>query len=151
MGQPNAMNSVSASTADTAAKQSKQKNARANGYRAKELAEIRNSLRPFEQSDQLASYRASLRQQQQQQLNGEHLRQLEGEQQLLGDPGQQLRAASSLSESSTNSDSVSSVQDALNKLTLMGYDEVGYKHIRKIRGILILYLLNICTGTHCIY
>ena len=86
---------------------------------------------------------------QQQQLNGEHLRQLEGEQQLLGDPGQQLRAASSLSESSTNSDSVSSVQDALNKLTLMGYDEVGYKHIRKIRGILILYLLNICTGTHC--
>ena len=136
------MNSVSASTADTAAKQSKQKNARANGYRAKELAEIRNSLRPFEQSDQLASYRASLRQQQQQ-LNGEHLRQLEGE--------QQLRAASSLSESSTNSDSVSSVQDALNKLTLMGYDEVGYKHIRKIRGILILYLLNICTGTHCIY
>ena len=92
-----------------------------------------------------------LRQQQQQQLNGEHLRQLEGEQQLLGDPGQQLRAASSLSESSTNSDSVSSVQDALNKLTLMGYDEVGYKHIRKIRGILILYLLNICTGTHCIY
>jgi hypothetical protein len=123
MGQPTAMNSVSATTADTASKQNKQKNARNNGYRAKELAEIRNSLRPFEQSDQLVSYRASLRHQQQH-LNGEQLRQLEGEQQLL-DVTQQLRAGSSLSESSTNSDSVSSVQDALNKLTLMGYDEVG--------------------------
>ena len=139
MGQPTAMNSVSASTADTssATKQqqqlqlqqaAKQKNARANGYRAKELAEIRNSLRPFEQGDQLAaSYRASLRSHHQQ-LNGEQLRQLEGEQQLGGDVTQQLRAASSLSESSTNSDSVSSVQDALNKLTLMGYDEVGSFH-----------------------
>jgi len=129
MGQPTAMNSVSASTADAASKQaaSKQKNARNNGYRAKELAEIRNSLRPFEQGDQL-SYRASLRHNNQlhhQQLNGEQLRQLEGEQQL-GDVTSQLRAGSSLSESSTNSDSVSSVQDALNKLTLMGYDEVGF-------------------------
>jgi hypothetical protein len=131
MGQPTAMNSVSASTADAATKQaaSKQKNARNNGYRAKELAEIRNSLRPFEQGDQLG-YRASLRhnnlQLPQQLLNGEQLRQLEGEQ-LLGDvTSQQLRAGSSLSESSTNSDSVSSVQDALNKLTLMGYDEVGF-------------------------
>jgi hypothetical protein len=128
MGQPTAMNSVSASTADAATKQaaSKQKNARNNGYRAKELAEIRNSLRPFEQSDQLG-YRASLRHQLPQQLlNGEQLRQLEGEQ-LLGDvTSQQLRAGSSLSESSTNSDSVSSVQDALNKLTLMGYDEVRF-------------------------
>jgi hypothetical protein len=131
MGQPTAMNSVSASTADAATKQaaSKQKNARNNGYRAKELAEIRNSLRPFEQGDQLG-YRASLRhnnlQLPQQLLNGEQLRQLEGEQ-LLGDvTSQQLRAGSSLSESSTNSDSVSSVQDALNKLTLMGYDEVRF-------------------------
>ena len=130
MGQPTAMNSVSASTADAATKQaaSKQKNARNNGYRAKELAEIRNSLRPFEQSDQLG-YRASLRhnnqQLPQQLLNGEQLRKLEGEQ--LGDvTSQQLRAGSSLSESSTNSDSVSSVQDALNKLTLMGYDEVRF-------------------------
>jgi hypothetical protein len=130
MGQPTAMNSVSASTADAATKQaaSKQKNARNNGYRAKELAEIRNSLRPFEQSDQLG-YRASLRHNNQllpqQLLNGEQLRQLEGEQ--LGDvTSQQLRAGSSLSESSTNSDSVSSVQDALNKLTLMGYDEVRF-------------------------
>jgi hypothetical protein len=132
MGQPTAMNSVSASTADAATKQaaSKQKNARNNGYRAKELAEIRNSLRPFEQGDQLGGYRASLRhnnhQLPQQLLNGEQLRQLEGEQ-LLGDvTSQQLRAGSSLSESSTNSDSVSSVQDALNKLTLMGYDEVRF-------------------------
>jgi hypothetical protein len=137
MGQPTAMNSVSASTADSAANNNnnkqqaaKQKNARANGYRAKELAEIRNSLRPFEQGD--GGYRSSsLRHHHQQlngeqlrhqQLNGEQLRQLESEQ-LLGD-GASLRAASSLSESSTNSDSVSSVQDALNKLTLMGYDEV---------------------------
>jgi hypothetical protein len=123
MGQPTAMNSVSASTADSANnKQTKQKSARPNGYRAKELAEIRNSLRPFEQGEQLAGYRASLRHHQQ--LNGDQLRQLESEQLLADASSQQLRAASSLSESSTNSDSVSSVQDALNKLTLMGYDEV---------------------------
>ena len=91
MGQPTAMNSVTSNGTDGQAKA--KKTSRTNGYRAKELAEIRNSLRPFEQGDQ------------------------------------QLRTISSLStESSTNSvcsDGFPSVQEALQKLTLMGYDEVG--------------------------
>ena len=90
MGQPTAMNSVTNNATDGQAKA--KKTSRTNGYRAKELAEIRNSLRPFEQGDQ------------------------------------QLRTISSLStESSTNSvcsDGFPSVQEALQKLTLMGYDEV---------------------------
>ena len=65
--------------------------------RAKELAEIRNSLRPFEQADSM----------------------------VVG-----LRTVSSLStESSTNSvcsDGFPSVQEALQKITLMGYDEVSH-------------------------
>ena len=91
MGQPTAMNSVTNNGTDGQAKA--KKTSRTNGYRAKELAEIRNSLRPFEQGDQ------------------------------------QLRTISSLStESSTNSvcsDGFPSVQEALQKLSLMGYEEVN--------------------------
>lgn len=49
MGQPTVMNTITAS--DSAQAKAK-KNSRNNGYRAKELAEIRNSLRPFEQPEQ---------------------------------------------------------------------------------------------------
>ena len=177
LGDPNAARL--ASLADP--KQNKIKNNR-NGYRAKELAEIRNSLRPFEQGDQIA--RSSLRQlngdaarqltseqlrqlndaasrqlngdasrqltnEQLRQLNdaaarqlngettklrlnGEHLRQLNGElhqydaEQLRYD-AEQLRTVSSLSDGSS-SESVIPVQETLketlNKLALMGYDEV---------------------------
>ena len=51
MGQPTAMNSVTSNASDEQQAKAK-KTSRTNGYRAKELAEIRNSLRPFEQGDQ---------------------------------------------------------------------------------------------------
>lgn len=164
-------------------KQAKNKNNR-NGYRAKELAEIRNSLRPFEQGDQIATAatRNSLRQvnggdsiipavarqpltndqlrqlngvgdglspprlssQPQQngetklRLNGEHLRQLNGElqqleaeqqQQLRSYDADQLRTVSSLSDGSSSEGVIPAQQtlkETLNKLALMGYDEVGW-------------------------
>ena len=94
MGQPTAMNTI---TNDGG--KAKKGSRPTNGYRAKELAEIRNSLRPFEQQER------------------------------GGGPGcgGELRTISSLSTaSSTNSVcSDSGVQELLQKLTLMGYNEVG--------------------------
>ena len=162
------MSSVGNNPAEPTAKQ-KNKNNR-NGYRAKELAEIRNSLRPFEQQGEQL-FRNTLRQlnseqinnDQLRQLNGEqralngdrhvngerhlnsdHLRQLNGELRLNGDirnydnvrfdeqyrqyETEQLRSGSSLSESSSGDGAATvqeTLQDTLNKLALMGYDEVG--------------------------
>ena len=83
---------------------------RTNGYRAKELAKIKNGLQPFEKADS---------------------------------PGvripvsSELRTVSSLStESSTNSvcsdTGFSSVQEALHKLSNLGYDEVGDQNYVKV-------------------
>ena len=165
------MSSVGNNPAEPTAKQ-KNKNNR-NGYRAKELAEIRNSLRPFEQQGEQL-FRNTLRQLNTDQINNDHLRQLNGEQprqlngerhvngerhlngdqfrqlngeiRLNGDirnydnvrlfeeqfrhyETEQLRSGSSLSESSSGDGGVATVQetlqDTLNKLALMGYDEVG--------------------------
>ena len=87
------------SGAPAAAKSSKKNSTgRNNVYRAKELAEIKNGLQPFEKAENIRDSR-------------------EG-----------LRTISSLStESSTNSvcsDGFSSVQDASQKLNMLGYDEV---------------------------
>ena len=81
--------------ADTA----KQKNKAArNGYRAKELAQIRNSLRPFEQGEQI--FRNSLRQLNGEQISGSDvLRQLSSEQ-LRQLNSEQLRLLTNNSEQS---------------------------------------------------
>lgn len=156
------MSSVGNNVAEPTAKQ-KNKNNR-NGYRAKELAEIRNSLRPFEQQGEQL-FRNTLRQLNSEQINNDQLRQLNGEQRALnGDrhvngerhlnsdhlrqlngelrlnydnvrfdeqyrqyETEQLRSGSSLSESSSGDGAATvqeTLQDTLNKLALMGYDEV---------------------------
>ena len=102
--------------------------AKTNGYRAEELAKIKNGLQPFEKADTSREV---------------------------------LRTVSSLStESSTNSVSsdgltsgggvvtepaFSSVQEALNKLNSLGYDEVGrqlflsYHHQLRLKIVPMLY------------
>ena len=97
MGQHTVMNSLTANGPDTGQAKAK-KTSKTNGYRAKDLAEIRNGLQPFEKNE------AGSR--------------------------EPLRTISSLStESSTNSvcsdTGFSSVQEALLKLSNLGYDEVG--------------------------
>lgn len=96
MGQHTVMNSLTANGPDTGQAKAK-KTSKTNGYRAKDLAEIRNGLQPFEKNE------AGSR--------------------------EPLRTISSLStESSTNSvcsDGFSSVQEALHKLNILGYDEVS--------------------------
>ena len=95
MGQHTVMNSLTANGPDTGQAKAK-KTSKTNGYRAKDLAEIRNGLQPFEKNE------AGSR--------------------------EPLRTISSLStESSTNSvcsDGFSSVQEALQKFNILGYDEV---------------------------
>ena len=94
MGQHTVMSSLTANGTDGQAKA--KKTSKTNGYRAKDLAEIRNGLQPFEKNE------AGSR--------------------------EPLRTISSLStESSTNSvcsDGFSSVQEALQKFNILGYDEV---------------------------
>ena len=98
---------------------------RNNGYRAKELAKIKNGLQPFEKAESPAV-----------RIPVTSLTSVTSE---LG-----LRTVSSLStESSTNSvcsDGFSSVQDQLQKLNNLGYDEVC--------SLLIFVILNgilLCT------
>ena len=95
MGQHTVMSSLTASGTDGQAKA--KKTSKTNGYRAKDLAEIRNGLQPFEKAEAASR--------------------------------EPLRTISSLStESSTNSvcsDGFSSVQEALHKLNILGYDEVS--------------------------
>ena len=94
MGQHTVMSSLTANGTDGQAKA--KKTSKTNGYRAKDLAEIRNGLQPFEKNE-----------------TGSR---------------EPLRTISSLStESSTNSvcsDGFSSVQEALQKFNILGYDEV---------------------------
>merc|ERR1712066_686465 len=90
------MSSLTANGSDSQAKA--KKTSKTNGYRAKDLAEIRNGLQPFEKNEAGSRER------------------------------EPLRTISSLStESSTNSvcsDGFSSVQEALQKFNILGYDEV---------------------------
>ena len=92
MGQPTAMNSVTNNGTDGQAKA--KKTSRTNGYRAKELAEIRNSLRPFEQGDQ-------------------QLRTISS-----------LSTESSTNSVCSDTPCFSSVQEALHRLSQLGIDEV---------------------------
>ena len=111
MGQHTVMTSLTANGSDGQAKA--KKTSKTNGYRAKDLAEIRNGLQPFEKNE------AGSR--------------------------EPLRTISSLStESSTNSvcsDGFSSVQEALHKLNILGYDEVSLR-LRLLR----CRIIDICTA-----
>ena len=113
MGQHTVMSSLTANGSDG---QAKAKKSKTNGYRAKDLAEIRNGLQPFEKNE------AGSR--------------------------EPLRTISSLStESSTNSvcsDGFSSVQEALHKLNILGYDEVSLRLLR-------CRIIDICTSVLSFY
>ena len=83
----------------------KSSNARTNGYRAKELEEIKNGLKQFEKSDT-------------------------GPREISRELREPLRTVSSLStESSTNSVSSENgstvASDTIQKLNILGYEEVG--------------------------
>ena len=100
---------------------------RNNGYRAKELAKIKNGLQPFEKAESPGV-----------RIPVTSLSSMTSE---LG-----LRTVSSLStESSTNSvcsDGFSSVQEALQKLNNLGYDEVCWPLIFVIlNGIFCVHIL----------
>ena len=109
---------------------------RNNGYRAKELAKIKNGLQPFEKAESPGV-----------RIPVTSLTSVTSE---LG-----LRTVSSLStESSTNSvcsDGFSSVQEALQKLNNLGYDEVCWLLIFVIlNGILLCTHFIMCRITRII-
>ena len=104
----------------------KSSNARTNGYRAKELEEIKNGLKQFEKSDT-------------------------GPREISRELREPLRTVSSLStESSTNSVSSENgstvASDTIQKLNILGYEEVGkvFINILVCRFVYFCIYISIC-------